>query len=124
VHRKRYNLVEEAPICKGPLRGQFGCISTLLTAQSVLDGTYNFLLDIDKATKELFKECAKIRPKVSANLVTGVISRERWQQQWKKVKEDTSSSLSGHHFGHYIAGADCNNISQFHVHHVSLALNK
>jgi hypothetical protein len=28
VHQKRYNLAEEAPICKGPLRGQFGYLLT------------------------------------------------------------------------------------------------
>jgi len=37
------------------------------------------------------------------------------QQWWKKVKEDTSSSQSGLHFGHYIAGMDCDYISQFHA---------
>jgi hypothetical protein len=56
--------------------------------------------------------------------VTGVISREPWQQRWKKVKEDTSSSQSGLPFGHYIAGADCDYISQFHALRVSLALKK
>jgi hypothetical protein len=60
VHQKRYNLAEEAPICKGSLGGQFGYMSTLPMAWSVLDGSYDFPPDIDKATKELFKECAKI----------------------------------------------------------------
>ncbi len=40
------------------------------------------------------------------------------------MKEDTSSSPSGLHFGHYNAGADCNYVSQFHVLRVSLALKK
>jgi hypothetical protein len=40
------------------------------------------------------------------------------------VKEDTSSSPSGLHFGHYIAGANCNYVSQFHALCVSLALKK
>jgi hypothetical protein len=40
------------------------------------------------------------------------------------VKEDTSLSLSGLHFGCYIVGADCNYISQFHALRVSLALKK
>jgi hypothetical protein len=40
------------------------------------------------------------------------------------VKEDTSSSPSGLHFGHYIAGADWDYISQFHALRVSLALKK
>ncbi len=79
VHRKWYILAEETPICKGSLRGQFGYISTLPPAWSVLDGSYDFPLDIDKATKELFEECAKIRSKVPANSVTGDISREHWQ---------------------------------------------
>ena len=40
VHRKRYNLAEEAPIRQGALRGQFGYTATSPTARSVLDGTY------------------------------------------------------------------------------------
>ena len=106
VHRKRYNLAEEALICQGFLRGQFGYMSTSPTARSVLDGSYDFPPNIDNVTKELFEECAKIQSIVPARSVTGAISRERWQQRWKKVKEDTSSSPSGLHFGHYIAGAD------------------
>ncbi len=115
VHWKRFNLAEEAPTCQGGLRGQFGYISTSPTAKAVLDGTYNFPPDIDVATKELFEEIANIRLIVPPNSVTGVISRKQWQKKWKKVKEDTSSSYSGLHFGHYIAGADCNYISQFHA---------
>jgi hypothetical protein len=115
VHQKQYNLAEDAPICKGALWGQFGYIATSPTAQSILDGTYNFPSDIYEATKELFVEIVQICSVIPPNSVTGIISRERWQQHWKKVKKDTSSSQSGLHFGHYIAGADCNHISQFHV---------
>ncbi len=115
VHRKRYNLAEEAPICQGGLRGQFGYISTLPTAKAVLDGTCDFPPDIDVATKELFEKIANVHSIFPPNSVTGVILREQWQKRWKKVKEDTSSSYSGLHFGHYIAGADCNYISQFHA---------
>ncbi len=124
VHRKQYNLVEDAPICKGALWGQFGYSATSPTAQSVLDGTYNFPSKIDEATKELFVEIAQIFSVVPSNSVTGIISRECWQQRWKKVKEDTFLSQSGLHFGHFIAGADCNHISQFHMLRVSLALKK
>ena len=56
--------------------------------------------------------------------MTGVIFQEPWQQQWKKVKEDTSTSPSGLHFGNYIAGADCGYISKFLALQVSLALKK
>jgi hypothetical protein len=125
VHRKRYNLAEEAPICRGTLRGQFEYMSTLPTAWLVLEGSYDFPPHIDKSTKELFKECAKIHSIVPpANSVTGIISREQWQQHWKMVKEDTSLSPSRHQYGHYIAGADCNYISQFQPLHVYLAPKK
>jgi len=124
VHRKRYNLAEEAPICQGALHGQFGYSATSPTAQSVLDGTYEFPPEVDAATRELFEESAQIRGMVPSDSVDGLILRECWQQQWKKVKEDTSSSQSGLHFGHYIAGTDCDYISQFHALRVSLALKK
>ncbi len=124
VHRKRYNLAEEAPICQGALRCQFGYSATSPTARSVLDGTYKFPPDMDASTRELFEEIAHIRGMVPSDSVNGLTSRERWQQRWKKVKEDTSSSQSGLHFGHYIAGTDCDYISQFHALRVSLALKK
>ncbi len=79
---------------------------------------------MDKATRELFEEIAQVRMIVPLDSVTGAISRERWQQRWKKVKEDTSLSQSGLHFGHYIARANCDYISQFHALRVSLALKK
>jgi hypothetical protein len=79
---------------------------------------------MDAATRELFEEIAHIRGMVPSDSVNGLISRERWQQRWKKVKEDASSSQSGLHFGHYIAGMDCDYISQFHALRVSLALKK
>jgi hypothetical protein len=79
---------------------------------------------MDEATKELFVEIAQIRSIIPPNSVSGVISRGRWQQQWKRVKEDTSSSQSSLHFGHYIAGVDCEYILQFHALRISLALKK
>ncbi len=79
---------------------------------------------MDASTRELFEEIAHIRGMVPSDSVNGLISRERWQQRWKKVKEDMSSSQSGLHFGHYIAGTDCDYISQFHTLRVSLVLKK
>ncbi len=60
VHRKRYDLAEEAPICQGVLRGQVGYILTSPMAQTVLDGTYDFPPDMDEATKELFVEITQV----------------------------------------------------------------
>ncbi len=81
VHRKRYNLAEEAPICQGALRGQFGYSATSPTARSVLDGTYEFPPDMDASTRELCEEIAHIRGMVPSDSVNGLILRERWQQR-------------------------------------------
>jgi hypothetical protein len=89
VHRKRYNLAEKAPICQGALCGHFRYSSTSGIARSILDGTYDFPLDMDAATRELFEEIAQIRGMVPSELVTGQISRERCQQRRRSVKEDT-----------------------------------
>ena len=51
VHQKRYHLAEEAPICNGKLRGEFGYSATSLAAKAVLSGTYEFGEDFDAATK-------------------------------------------------------------------------
>ena len=40
-----------------------------------------------------------------------------------RAKEETASSKSGLHFGHYIAGASSDLISQYHAMRVSLALS-
>jgi hypothetical protein len=84
LHQKRYNLAEEAPICQGKFRGQFGYISTSPTAKTVLDGTYDFPPDMDKATREIFEEIAQIPSIVPPNSVTGIISRERWKKYGNK----------------------------------------
>jgi hypothetical protein len=50
------NLAEDAPICKGALRGQFGYTTTSPSAQLVLDGLYTFPSTINDASMELFLE--------------------------------------------------------------------
>ena len=72
---------------------------------------------MDVTTRELFEEIMHIHSIVPSDLVNGLILQERWQQQWKKVKEDTSLSQSGLHFGHYIAGMDCIYIYKRYAYH-------
>eukprot|EP00956_Cyclotella_meneghiniana_P000971 scaffold1144_cov22-Cyclotella_meneghiniana.AAC.5 len=122
VHQNRYHLAEEAPICQGRLRGEFGYSATSLAAKAVLSGTYEFGEDFNVATKRLMKAIADIRKVVPEDAVDKIITTEIWQQRWKRKKEETSSSVSTLHFGHYISGADSDIISNFHALKTSLAL--
>jgi hypothetical protein len=99
-------------------------MSTLPTAWLVLERSYDFPPGIDKSTKELFEECTKMQSIVPANSVTGIVSREQWQQRWKRVKEDTSLSPSGLHFWTLHCQGRFDYTSQFHTLYISLALKK
>ena len=58
IHNKRFYAAEQAPICKGPIREAFGCLSTTIALRQVLNGLYDYPEWFDPATKELYKECA------------------------------------------------------------------
>jgi hypothetical protein len=124
IHRKRFFLAKDAPICQGKLCGWFGYNSVSETAGTVLDGTFIYLDDFNEATKEICRECVAIRALIPINLLNILITKEKWQQQWQGCRESTSSSESGLHFGHYSAGILSSHISHFHTLKASLILKR
>ncbi|KAL7450165.1 hypothetical protein ACHAWC_004513 [Mediolabrus comicus] len=122
IHNQRFYLAEEAPICRGRLKGQFGYNATTAAADRVLDGTFVFDEDYHAATDQLFQQIARIRSLVPINSVSSLIDHVSWATSWRKTNEQTSSSYSGLHFGHYKAGADSDYISNYHAAKTSLAL--
>ena len=116
-------MAEEAPICQGKLRGEFGYNTTSIAARQVLSGSYQFGEDFHLATRRICESIADIRSVVPQDSVDHIITQEIWQQQkWKGKKEETSSSVSKLHFGHYISDAHSDQISDFHALKTSLAL--
>jgi hypothetical protein len=104
IHRKRFHLAELAPLCQEPFCGTFGCNAICDTSQKILDGTYDYPQDYDKATKEILQECALIRLKIPPSSFDTLITKKDWGNHWGKAKEETSSLVSGCHFSHYKAG--------------------
>ncbi len=104
IHRKRFFLAEEAPICSGPLRGQFGHNAITKTAKAILSGQYTYPPDFDQATREICEECARICCMIPQDTISTHVSKEDYQRQWKGCQELTSSSILGKHFGHYHSG--------------------
>jgi hypothetical protein len=103
IHRMRFYLAEAAPACNGRLRGLFGYNAATVTAERILNGTYDYPDDFDQATRDICEECAIIRLKVPKDSMNLTITSNDWVRQWKGRREATSSSESGLHFGHYIA---------------------
>lgn len=105
IHGKRFYLAEQAPICKGRMRGEFGYMANTSAGRAVLSGKYHFSSVNDIGTRELLKEVACLRQIVPANSVDLRVHHTKWRAKWRKARERTSSSHSGLHFSHYIEGA-------------------
>ena len=123
IHYKRFHLAEEAPVCQGQLRQDLGYNAVSETARAILDGSYIYPESFDQATKELCQECALIRQIVPKDSVRIKITKEEHRGHWRKAKEETSSSKSGYHFGHYKAGSLSEYIDHFHALKATLVLH-
>jgi hypothetical protein len=119
-----FYLAEQAPVCQGRLRGYFGYMANTRAAQEVLAGTYVPDEDTHYGTLDLFDEITNLRAVIPKDSVNCLVKHPLWRKKWKKKREETSSSESGLHFGHYIAGADSDLISYCHALLAWLALQK
>jgi hypothetical protein len=69
IHQKRFYPAEEAHLYSGPLQGYFGYNTVTRISQMILDKPFDYPQDFDKATKEIFQECVKIRLLVTKDSV-------------------------------------------------------
>ena len=121
-HDKRFITAEQAPVCQGRLRGEFGYQAVSESAKEVLAGTYKYATDFDPSTKELIQECERIRRIIPPRSVDTMLQRQLWQNKWLRTREKTSLSVSTLHFSHYMAGAKSERISHLHALKTSVAL--
>ena len=112
---KRFSLANSAPICQGALFELLGFSANTETAEQILEGTWIPPEDTDGPTLIILKEIARIWGKMQNGEVNIIISQEYFQHYWKRVKERTSSSFSGLHFGHYKAAAHSDFLSKVHA---------
>jgi hypothetical protein len=122
VHKKHYTLAGEAPICNWELFQDFDYTANTPASRVVLDGMYVPPPDSDTATIDLFAEIAAIQCMVPAKSVSFVITLEQWKKYWQVINEETSTSESGIHFGHYIVKCSSDIISHYHAARVTVTL--
>ena len=67
---------EEAPICQGRLRGDFGYLSISPIAKAILNGSYVYPADFDEDTKAICRECARIRTLIPIDSVSFEINED------------------------------------------------
>eukprot|EP00956_Cyclotella_meneghiniana_P035709 scaffold117520_cov80-Cyclotella_meneghiniana.AAC.3 len=116
----RFQLAGSALICNGLLYKQFGYLADSDAAEQVLMGTYRAPPGTDAATLLLLEEIGRIGRQWRAHQISLSISTEDFQEYWRHMKERTSSSYSGLHFGHYKALSRSDSLSELFARKVSL----
>lgn len=115
VIEKRFALAESASALISSLRQSVGYLADTEFAKDLLEGRAEIPDDVDEKTslilQELQRLCQLVRgaERDSAFEVTG----ENYSWFWSRVRERTSSSYSGAHFGHGKAASKSKTLSDF-----------
>ena len=94
----RYHLLDSTPLMEGALLGELGLKADTPTAQAILEGE-TLQLPTDNPAVQDFLHLFKRQG--DSGEIPLQVSTDDFLSYWKRAKEDTSSSLSGRHFGHY-----------------------
>jgi hypothetical protein len=101
----RFCLIENTPPMTAPLLSDLGFMGTTAAARQILEGTYEPPPTVDEHTRQFFWELRSTAPLDPANCISCKITRQDFQQHWRRSREHTSSLVSGLHYGHYKAAA-------------------
>ena len=96
---RRFTQARHTPFLTPPLLEIFGETGNRKAITQVLDGRFQIPSDCDRYAAQFLAAIARpLRQSISPR------TPESYRQGWTKARETTSSSASGIHFGHYIAG--------------------
>ncbi len=95
-------MAHSAPIMNTLLGERLRYLSDESLAHSIITGTYYIPTDMDPATKLILEEIRKLGMKIVNEDENEIITTpEGFKRFWQKVREFTSSSMSGVHYKHY-----------------------
>ena len=107
---RKFRQAFNTPALKPEFVEEFGLYAEKEAAQQVLNGTYEYPNGMDPFLMDLLKHCE--RPG-SAPSISATMTMKEFQATWKRgVKERTSSCPKSPHFGHFMAMAQDNFLSQ------------
>jgi len=113
-------LTSHSPFLVDPLWFELGLLGTSPAAQAILHGTYQCPAEVDLYTQQLIA-VLQIPPRPST--VPSGISHDNFIRHWQCSQEQTSSSYSGLHYGHYKASVEFPQIAEFHTLITKMAFN-
>ena len=118
IHREilsQFGRADSAPVCQGALFELLGYGANIETGEEILKGTFTPPLDTEPATLMILKEIAHIWGRMGAGEINITVSAEDFQHYWRQMKDRTSLSVSGVHFGHYKAAGNLDFLSEVHT---------
>jgi hypothetical protein len=90
-----------------------GYLGELKGADQILDRTFITPPEIDSFAAKFITQLNMEDTVRDSKPITKAISTQSYQESWKKMQPNTSSSPFGPEFVHYIAGSQDNNIAEF-----------
>ena len=119
----RFHLTRDTPFMQEPMRSELGPLGVNTPAvHAILQGTYHIPNECDAFTREFIETIMASSPVNPANRISCEITKEDFQSFWRGCKEQTSSSISGCHYGHYKVAATNNTLSEIHALFTELAV--
>ena len=112
---RRFRLASHTSMLQEPQINHFGPFGTTPAADAVLAGTWSPPPGTSPYLTELLPYL--VQPEAVREAPIDIsLDVEAHRKRWKKAKESTSSSpLAGLHFGHFIAGAQDEDIGELHA---------
>ena len=101
VTEKRFDLARSAPITNSSLRHLIGYNSDTKFARDLLQRKTPIPLDVDETTAELINEMCNLWSRLQPTHEPVEITPAIYKYYWGRANENTSSALSGIHFGHW-----------------------
>jgi hypothetical protein len=122
ANTRQYNQASKTPFAKPPLTKILGPEANTPGAKAILQGRLpapDILQGLQPETIQILNQLTQ--PKTMAPLAIGsTISPDDFISTYKSTHEKVSSSLSGHHVGHYKAACHDPNIVHIHSHMMSI----
>jgi hypothetical protein len=115
ITQERFQSALVAQCHQGTFFQDVGHLGDGPAAQQILDGTYEYPLDLDQATRQLFEEAAATYAAFSPSKIAIFINPEDFTHFWQMACEHSGTSYSGLHYDHYIAASYCLELSLLHA---------
>jgi hypothetical protein len=98
---QQLDLSMSAPITMTSLQDRLGFLSDTEFTMQMLRGEFHIPLDIDTTTTLVLEDIVHLFGTLQDSHTEITLGAEDFQYYWQRVREKTSSSISGIHFGHY-----------------------